>query len=183
MSYKVNYTVCRGGIKEAPFGIDVSELHLPSWLLFFALHPYTENKNTDVIETQDPIIASAVLTCPLLLPVSGKLVWNEATGNLCHNITPEERSVDKAHCLRVPVKLCHLKSRIRRSRVCKGQLTPFVSLWVSWRLPFSAEISRRHRDYFGYSGGNVKQRVPGLTNLPSREREEMHKCKHMPTRV
>lgn len=61
-------------IKEAPFGIDVSELHLPSWLLFFALHPYTENKNTDVIETQDPIIASAVLTCPLLLPVSGKLV-------------------------------------------------------------------------------------------------------------
>lgn len=166
--------------KKAPFGINVSELHLPSWLLFSTLHPYAENMHTGGIEAQDPVIASAVLSCLFLLPVSGKLVWNEATGNLGHNITPEERSVDKAHCLRVPVKLCHLKSR--GSRVCKGQLTPFVSLWVSWRLPFSAEISRCH-DYFGHSGGTEKPRVLGLTNLPSREREEMHKWKHTPTRV
>lgn len=66
----------------------------------------------DLVEVQSHIMVRAVLMLyQFTLPVRRKLVWNETTWNLCHNITPEKRSMDKAHCLWIPVKLCCLKMR------------------------------------------------------------------------
>lgn len=50
-----------------PFGINVSELDLPWWLLFSTLHFYAEHKFTDLVKAQGPSIASAVLIVSITL--------------------------------------------------------------------------------------------------------------------
>lgn len=81
------------------------------------------------IKTQNHVmICTAFMLFQFALPVSSKLIWNETTWNLCHNITPEKRSMDKAHCLWIPVKLCCLKWEIRYSGVYKKTLAYHFSL-------------------------------------------------------
>lgn len=50
----------------------------------------------------------ALLQPAVILPVGCQLVGYEASWDLCDNVAPEERAMDQAHCLRVPVKLCWL---------------------------------------------------------------------------
>ena len=85
----------------------------------------------DFVKTQNHVmICTAFMLCQFVLPVSSKLIWNETTWNLCHNITPEKRSMDKAHCLWIPIKLCCLKWEIRYSYVCKKTFGHHFSMMI-----------------------------------------------------
>lgn len=44
-------------------------------------------------------------------PVGSQLVGYETSRDLRDDVAPEERAVDQAHCLGVPVKLCWLCNR------------------------------------------------------------------------
>lgn len=81
------------------------------------------------------MICTTFMLFQFSLPVSSKLIWNETTWNLCHDITPEKRSMDKAHCLWIPVKLCCLKWKIRYSCVCKKTLDHHFSLMTLHNNP------------------------------------------------
>lgn len=46
-----------------------------------------------------------------MLPVGRQLVGDKTSRDLSYDVTPEERAVDQADCLRVPVKLSFLESK------------------------------------------------------------------------
>lgn len=106
-----------------------------------------------------------------ILPVSSKLVWNETTWNLCHNVTPEKRSMDKAHRLWIPLKLCCLKMRNQTHLAfVRKQLTTIliddpiiVTQEVLLAFLYSTNISGGPLVCLGYS--NEHNRDPALIEL------------------